>query len=348
MISGENRLSKIRVEGLLSRITPALAKIGVITKSSLTTPTITQLDDVLQAEIFWYQRRLAEKREANDRVFAEQVNEELAAAEGALIECQCCCSEFAFEVVVQCSDGHLFCRHCLQKYAEQTLFGDGRTQLKCMCTTETCTGHFSERTLAVALPPQVLAKLEEAITKKMIAEANLEDIITCHSCSLQVELPMDAGKVLTCPKCAKQTCRDCKDEAHVPLKCSEVERKAQKDTRVTIEEAMTEARLRECKKCKARFFKTEGCNKMVCACGAAICYVCRKDISKELYKHFCQAPHCDHKKCDKCILFSNSVEDDKRAMYEAGLRVASSSDALPVTTNDPKKPADADNVVGLF
>lgn len=77
------------------------------------------------------------------------------------------------------------------------------------------------------------------------------------------------GKVLS---------RNCGEEGHVPLKCSEVEKKGvlritkhdpsftfnsfsllifflfsgQTDTRLAVEEAMTKARLRECKKCKAK------------------------------------------------------------------------------------------------
>ena len=62
-----------------------------------------------------------------------------------------------------------------------------------------------------------------------------------------------------------------------------MEKPAQTNSRVKLEEALTQARVRECGKCKTRFFKTEGCNKMTCACGALMCYVCRKDISKEVY-----------------------------------------------------------------
>ena len=85
-----------------------------------------------------------------------------------------------------------------------------------------------------------------------------------------------------------------------------------------MEEAMTNARLRQCPDCKRRFFKTEGCNKMKCICGTIICYVCRQKIVE--YDHFCSIPYCDHTSCGKCVLFSDSVQDDKRAVEEAALQ----------------------------
>lgn len=43
---------------------------------------------------------------------------------------------------------------------------------------------------------------------------------------------------------------------------------------------MTEARIRNCPKCKAPLLKEGGCNRVTCRCGGTICYICRKpDVS---------------------------------------------------------------------
>lgn len=57
---------------------------------------------------------------------AELLNEQIATDEGSLMECGCCYGEYAFEALVQCSEGHLFCKLCLQRYCEQTVFGECR------------------------------------------------------------------------------------------------------------------------------------------------------------------------------------------------------------------------------
>jgi TRIAD3 protein (E3 ubiquitin-protein ligase RNF216) len=92
------------------------------------------------------------------------------------------------------------------------------------------------------------------------------------------------------------------------LRCDEVEKKDELDMRTFIENRVSEAIIRVCYKCKQRFYKLEGikkekrifinisfflelgCNKMTCACGASMCYVCRQPIKG--YDHFNNNEKC--------------------------------------------------------
>src|SRR5271169_3043309 len=51
-----------------------------------------------------------------------------------------------------------------------------------------------------------------------------------------------------------------------------------------VEEAMTDALVRKCNKCKKSFLKEDGCNKMKCSCGNQQCFVCSEDVTD--YSHF--------------------------------------------------------------
>lgn len=50
-----------------------------------------------------------------DQAMREKMANEAAEKEGDLIECGCCCGEYAFDVLVQCTEGHLFCPSCLRR-----------------------------------------------------------------------------------------------------------------------------------------------------------------------------------------------------------------------------------------
>jgi hypothetical protein len=88
---------------------------------------------------------------------------------------------------------------------------------------------------------------------------------------------------------------------------------------------MTEARVRQCPKCNAKFIKTKGCNRIVCRCEAVICYVCRQIISGKVESwHFCS---CEQKlmsygtcpNCHHCYLFSRigTVREDAKLVQLA-------------------------------
>lgn len=59
------------------------------------------------------------------------------------------------------------------------------------------------------------------------------------------------------------------------------------------------------------------------ACGAYVCYVCRKEIPKNVaYAHFCQMPHCNHKSCGKCALYADVRKEDEKRVKEAAKKAA--------------------------
>jgi TRIAD3 protein (E3 ubiquitin-protein ligase RNF216) len=158
--------------------------------------------------------------------------------------------------------------------------------------------------------------------------------------------------IFQCPDldCALETCRKCLEPAHIPLKCSEVEKKSATQGRLKVEEAITAAKIRTCPKlgCGTKFVKSDGCNKMTCPkCQTWSCYICRALVPQNIgYKHFCQTPHCRHGTCKGCPLYSKVEEDDARAMREAGLHAAEEVRGQSLLSGDPAEVSvDVDSIL---
>ena len=62
---------------------------------------------------------------------ADELAYKLAEAEGSLVECGCCYSEYVFDKIVACTEGHMFCCTCLNHFAEERVFGEGKSKLNC-------------------------------------------------------------------------------------------------------------------------------------------------------------------------------------------------------------------------
>jgi len=283
-------------------------------------PVCTQreMDEELLREMEFMKMFELSKSEERDRMLAMSLNDEQYEEEGQKIECGCCYGDSAFEDMVQCLEGHLFCASCLMNYAKEAAFGQGKAALTCM--TDGCDGTFPLSQLKKALPSNILEKYEDRVQEESLLLAQMDDFVRCPSCDFAAILPPE-DKVFKCqnPSCAKETCRYCKEEwsEHFGLKCSEVEKSAEKDVRLSFEEKMTMAKIRKCPKCGCEFTKSDGCNKMTCRCGTTMCYVCRKP--KISYNHFCQHPKDPGKSCTKCTscsLWSDPSEDDNRAVKE--------------------------------
>ena len=162
---------------------------------------------------------------------------------------------------------------------------------------EECDGYFTESELKRALDEKVFLRWVEQETACAIKAAELPDLFSCPFCNFSAELDaLTTG--FPCPVanggCGVKSCRDCGKKAHPDVSnCEDVETDDGTKGRLAVEEAMTQARLRECTNpnCSTSYYKTEGCNKMTCSqCQWHMCYLCRAFIpTAQGYGHFCQA-----------------------------------------------------------
>ncbi|KAE8580093.1 hypothetical protein XENTR_v10024301 [Xenopus tropicalis] len=272
----------------------------------------------VREELEFFERKMKEMAEHEDFLLALQVNEEQYEQDGQMIECRCCYGSFAFEELTQCADGHLFCKECLIKYAQEAAFGSGQPKLICM--EGTCPCEFPTSEVEKVLPENILQKYYERKAEEDISAACADQLVRCPSCSFPALLDKDVDR-FSCPNphCRKETCKKCQKlwKEHVNLTCEELAESDDVNYRTFIEEKMTAACVRKCHICATELIKAEGCNRLSCRCGAQICYLCRAPING--YDHFCQHPHSPGapcRECTRCSLWTDPSQDDERLILE--------------------------------
>ena len=274
----------------------------------------------LQLEIDFVKKQAMLNEEKKNAIYASYINKQQYLDEGELIECGCCFGEFPFEEIVQCSDGHLFCKECLHGYAKEIIFGSAMASAKLSCMGEDCDQPFPYSQLEKCLTKDEIDKYQSRLQEDCLAKVDIPNFYQCEFCEFGAIIP-EGQKVFACvnPKCLKEWCIECKEDwkDHFGKKCNEVEKKSQTNLRLSYEERMTMAKVRKCAKCSLTFTKLDGCNKMTCRCGTTQCYVCRKSAIN--YNHFCRHPRDPGQKCRSCVacsLWTDPTEDDELAIKQ--------------------------------
>ncbi|XP_066260335.1 uncharacterized protein [Euwallacea similis] len=273
--------------------------------------------------------QVKKQKDAEERKYAKEL--------GLLQSCGCCFDEEVMPTdILTCQGGCRFCRDCIKRSTE-VAFSESKTNYPCLSAE--CQAEFSLQVLQNVLAPKLFSKLAQ---KKALAEvkaAGVDDLETCPFCEF-ANIPPPEDKLFRClnPDCMKESCRLCKEPSHVPLRCDEVEKDEAVKARTYIENKMTEALIRECWKCGAKFIKEEGCNKMTCSCGAMMCYVCRKPVTD--YKHFNGQGGDRH---DLCPLYTENAFVNEKNVLKAAEEAKKQVDPAQLK-NDPT--ADLDKHFG--
>ena len=232
----------------------------------------------------------AERAAEDEQKRAEHQNLQRAIEAGETAECSACFDELPMNRQIHC-DGtvaHFTCFVCAHTYIKAEV---GESRCRVLCTAG-CGSGFASRQLTLIADKPLLAKLAQLQQEKDIRDAGLDDLEECPFCDYKAILPpIEEDFEFRCanPECEKVSCRRCKSVSHIPISCEQHAKDNQINSRHKIEEAMTAALIRACKKCKKQFIKQDGCNKMSCpCCGNLQCYVCSTTIRD--YNHFDQGP----------------------------------------------------------
>lgn len=222
------------------------------------------------------------------------------------IECSCCCDEKEIEKFGQCTDGHLICKVCIKKHAENTIYQLLSCKVKCIDCTEKCYGEYDETTLKEILDERVFAEYKNLKKINEMKEISVDDINIkiCQHCGAGTDIgEFNNQSLLVCMECFKDTCLLCNQVDHPGKQCYALGNIRQ-SKRQEIEDKMSEALIIKCIECNKSILKGDGCNKITCICGTISCNICKEKISRKIgYNHFCVKHDCD---CNKCHLWDNN------------------------------------------
>ncbi|KAF7165967.1 hypothetical protein CNMCM5623_009937 [Aspergillus felis] len=219
---------------------------------------------------------------------AERRNQEQHARAGTLVECGCCYSDVPPNRAITCEgeDVHFFCFSCIRKSAE-TQIGLLKYQLQCFDTSG-CQAGFPRSEIKEVLGSSMMAKLDALQQQDEISRASIEGLESCPFCEFKAICPpVEEDREFRCcnPSCEVVSCRLCKDVTHVPRTCEEAKKDRGISERHLVEEAMSEALIRNCPRCKVKIVK-------------------ELDITREQYAHFGYGPNA-------CTVDDDPTRDQK-------------------------------------
>lgn len=210
---------------------------------------------------------------------ADQEAEKRRQEEENIVECSCCCTELPFEQMVQCHEGHLTCKQCVQRSIE-TALSEG--QVRTSCPSMDCTSYIPLEELERVLPHNLLQRLDETEAANALSVIDIPGLRTCWKCAYKM-IVENPDIPFYCPVCDEATCKSCGKKDHPGRTCDQ----ADIDPNRIVESRMSEAIVKACPKCHLQIIKDEGCNHMTCPkCRTEFCYLCGANITGNVSEHY--------------------------------------------------------------
>ncbi|KAL7808408.1 hypothetical protein V8C26DRAFT_439008 [Trichoderma gracile] len=204
------------------------------------------------------------------------------------LNCPACFCEPEEPIRMSC--GHIYCGACFVRYCEAEMRASKEFQIRCPTDTARgglCGTVFSLTELQESLPSvlfeQVLKKSFESYVSRRPAEFAYCATPDCDQ--VYRILPPDSNhpSIFTCNKCLRSVCAVCQD-SHPEGPCTGLGRDVNS---VLDKKTKEQLGIKDCPRCSRLIEKSDGCDHMICSCGAHVCWVCLSsfDVSADCYNH---------------------------------------------------------------
>ncbi|XP_068249311.1 uncharacterized protein [Palaemon carinicauda] len=163
-----------------------------------------------------------------------------------VVNCSICLEDVSYTEMGRCNsmrNEHIFCLHCIRNYTAAEV-EHGRATFKCMDSG--CSAEFSLKILRKVMNRSTLARVCEQRQHEKVLRAKIENLELCPFCNYKAIVTNKEDKIFACmnPRCMKNSCRLCKKEDHIPLRCNEVKTNVAEEARKKLENKMSEAIIR--------------------------------------------------------------------------------------------------------
>ncbi|KAI1086271.1 hypothetical protein F5B19DRAFT_501755 [Rostrohypoxylon terebratum] len=198
------------------------------------------------------------------------ISKETSASTRNSRDCCVCWSEAENPIQTQCA--HIYCADCFENMCTSATTKETFAKICCVGEAGTCL-----KTLS-------LSELQEhllSIAFEELLGRSLTSYIRHHPLALRYCPSVDCGYIYrvtetrnmrTCPRCLVPVCTACHSQ-HGNMTCADWE-DISTGRLVAFERLKIQIGIKDCPKCRTPLEKTEGCNHMICQCGAHICWVC--------------------------------------------------------------------------
>lgn len=124
--------------------------------------------------------------------------------------------------MIQCTEGHLFCRTCTTSYTSSLLSSHSSKSPQIPCPDQSsCPSSIPRTQLTLCLPPTLLSLYDRLLQSHELEQANLEGLEECPFCEFKCVIEGGEERLFRCLRgeCGVVSCRGCKKLDHLPKSC---------------------------------------------------------------------------------------------------------------------------------